>query len=144
MKVSIPKGYRLTITTWENDANNYSTKTLVGLTEEHTKLYTSLAKMAYSGNRVEGCFGNMYEPNTELLENYSNALNILGLNYKDLINKYCGGAIHESGYGEVLNDEFMYDLGLRGRDYYLRVTESFTVEYYPEDVYAQDVTVAFI
>jgi hypothetical protein len=144
MKLTIPKGYRLNITTWENDADNYRTKTLVGLTEVQTNLYTSLAKMAYSKNNNEGCFGNMYEPSANDRETYEQALNVLGVQYKDVINNHCGEVIPDDNYAEVLFDVFVYNLGLRGSEFYLRVTESFTVEYYPEDVYAQDVTVDFI
>ena len=36
---TIPSGYQLSVTTWENDADNYKTKTFPGLTKEDVKFY---------------------------------------------------------------------------------------------------------
>ena len=64
-----PKGYRLTVTTWENDADNYNTKTIEGLTFLETKFYVGFCKLFGSSCNNEG-IGNMYDPNDAEIEKF--------------------------------------------------------------------------
>lgn len=61
MNTIIPAGYRITCTSWENDGDNYNTKTVEGLTREHVHLYTDLLKLL-SRRHKDGDHGNLYEP----------------------------------------------------------------------------------
>ncbi len=55
----IPSGFQLHVTTWENDADNYKTAILSGLTDEDVKFYISLAKEFESrNNRFNKGLGN--------------------------------------------------------------------------------------
>ena len=51
---NIPPGHQLHVTTWENDADDYHTKILSGLTEEDVKFYISLGKEFESKNTRKG------------------------------------------------------------------------------------------
>ena len=58
----ISAGYRLIVTSWENDADNYKTKSMDGLSEEATYFLGALIKLFYSKNnppKGKVCFGNM-------------------------------------------------------------------------------------
>lgn len=57
----IPAGYQLSITSWENDADNYNTITISGLTFEDVKFYLhflSFFRSAYSYKGEGEYFGN--------------------------------------------------------------------------------------
>lgn len=57
----IPAGYRVTISSWENDADNYKDVIIEGLSKERVEFVIKLCKLFRSKNQVPGCFGNMYE-----------------------------------------------------------------------------------
>ena len=58
----IPAGYRVTITSWENDADNYKDTIHEGLTKERVEYILELCKMFKSGSNNGGkTFGNMNE-----------------------------------------------------------------------------------
>lgn len=54
MEESIPAGYQIQITSWENDADNYNTKILSGLTKEDAKFYIEFAKLFKTPYHDEG------------------------------------------------------------------------------------------
>jgi hypothetical protein len=61
----IPVGYHLIVTSWENDADNYNTKVVEGLSLEATKLLVDVIQLFYSKNNPQKdqvCHGNLYEP----------------------------------------------------------------------------------
>lgn len=61
---NIPAGYTLTISSWENDADNYADKTLHGLSEADVRFYINLLNRFRSHN--SGGLGNEdYEPEQE-------------------------------------------------------------------------------
>lgn len=55
---NIPAGYQLHVTTWENDADNYSTQIINGLTEEDVHFLLSLARNFKSRNDTKPGLGN--------------------------------------------------------------------------------------
>lgn len=56
--VDVPAGYLLKITTWENDADNYSTTEISGLSKEDVPLYLHLASLFRSRNNRRKGIGN--------------------------------------------------------------------------------------
>lgn len=50
MNKEIPAGYQLHVTTWENDADDYKTEILSGLSEIDVRFYLSLARAFESSN----------------------------------------------------------------------------------------------
>ena len=74
----IEAGYRLTVTSWENDGDNYNTKTVEGYTLEEVTFLVELCNLFRSRNQVKGCIGNMYEPSDkELQESEKAVLNVV-------------------------------------------------------------------
>jgi hypothetical protein len=148
----IPAGYRLSITSWENDADAYHTEIIEGLTRERVEYLLELCKLFYSGsNNNDATFGNMYE--------YSNGINALRRKAEDAIrvvmekhkpvldefeleqlaaeydpeDKYSGPE-----FGEIISDLLHYS-----ENYVYRVYDTAKVEYIPHEIRMDDVTGQF-
>lgn len=147
----IKKGYRITVTSWENDADNYNTKTMDGFTKEEAHLFIDIFKLFYSKNNRsnKGCFGNIYSP-TEA------EMKAMNLAFIDIFSKH---PTHEECFpleedevdlAQNEKDEIriecvmdmLYDFGLRG-EFFARVLDSYTVEFVEQDIHIQDVTSEF-
>lgn len=145
--MKIKAGYRLEVVSWENDADNYNTKVIDGLTIRQVQFYTKLCKMLESKNSWGDTahFGNMYEPSDEEVAAYIAAVRPLARAYVDVIN--CEGYTEtdiedDEDLGNRLND-FTSDLMGNSEYYYHRVVESFSVHYLSEDIELQDITDQF-
>lgn len=145
--MKIKAGYRLEVVSWENDADNYNTNVVDGLTlrgvQFHTKLCALLKSKNYRGDTK--CFGNMYEPSDEEIAEYVAAVRPLAREYIDVIN--CEGyratnIEDDTALSNRLND-FTSDLMGNSEYYYHRVVDNFTVQYIPEEITLQDVTNQF-
>lgn len=123
---TIQAGYRLTVISWENDGDNYNTKSIDGLTHEHCSLLVDLCKLHLS----RSSFGNMYEANDAEQAAYREAIQTV---LKENISTM---DVDEA-------EDILYDLGLRGGEFYTRVLESFIVEFIPETIKLLDVTYEF-
>ena len=148
MFTEIKAGYRVTITSWENDADNYNTKSIDGLTENEVRFLKPLCEILKSGNGYykDGCFGNMYDPSDSGIENLRLAvIEVVNANLH-LTNDPNWKEILEENEGEFILDyymDIMYDLGLTCGQQYTRVLEKFTVEYIPETIRIEIVTDKF-
>lgn len=71
MKAPIKAGIMLSITSWENDGDNYNTKTKTGLCEDEAKFWLALAKL-FGGddyaNKSENTCIDQYELAREFLK----------------------------------------------------------------------------
>lgn len=138
----IPAGYRLIVTSWENDADNYNTKSVDGLSLEATKFLTDVIQLFYSRNNPPKgmvCFGNLYEPDdSEIAACYAAVQAVLDRH--PAITDEALKDYFESPEGVM---EYMYELGLTCGEFWTRVLEDFEVEHYPEDVIINDVTSQF-
>lgn len=68
-KIGIPTGYQVHITTWENDADNYQTKIISGLTEWDVRFYLAMANRFKSGsNNGMKTLGNHGHDTSVLIE----------------------------------------------------------------------------
>jgi hypothetical protein len=138
VKTIIQAGYRVTVTTWENDGDNYNTKTVEGLTESEAEFIVKLCKIHYSKNAyktVKG-FGNMYDPNDTEIEKYHAALQKMLDEHTGDTPEYCDDPEGMQEYG--------YKLGLTGGEFYTRVCENIKVEFIPEQIEIDDVTAKFV
>lgn len=100
---TIKAGIKLEITSWENDADNYNTKSITGLTEDEAKFYIEFAKLFESRNQQgdKEHFGNT----SDLTVDRELALNKLVC---DLVKKYPLASRVWDGYG--YNESFIHDL----------------------------------
>lgn len=158
----IKEGYRISVTTWENDGDNYKTKAFDGLTLLQTKFVYMLCLVCRSRNsrHDETCIGNMYDPSDD--ETFAaNAVLIAAV--KKFIEKHGRPSIVDlpnsgnttlffeefAGVLDLLDEEqaddvfdillgFMYDtlvhLGLAGGEFYLRVFDRIEIQYVPQDI----------
>jgi hypothetical protein len=106
---TIKAGIKLEITSWENDADNYNTKSITGLTEDEAKFYIEFAKLFKSCNQQgeKEHFGNT----SDLTKDQELALNKLVC---DLVKKYPLASNVYNGYGynehEIDNGDFIHNL----------------------------------
>ena len=138
----IPAGYRLIVTSWENDADNYNIKVVEGLSLEATKLLVDVIQLFYSKNnppKGKVCYGNLYWPSDDRIAAcYAAVQEVL-----DRHPKVSDEALADYFTGPEGVMEYMYELSLTGGDFWTRVLDKFEVEFYPEDVIIQDVTAQF-
>ena len=152
----IPAGYAVTVVSWENDGDYYATKTMNGLSKEHARIVLNFAQLFQNCWRIgtkrgTTSFDNLYEPSEgDLASLYTAADSIIG---DDPFFKVVYGwddyvRVDEDNFWQISEAvyELMSSLGLSGQqeNQFSRVAESITVHYYPEDVYADDVTSTFI
>ena len=163
-----PAGYAITVASWENDGDYNATKTMSVATLEQARIVTSIAKLFRSywrqgSIRGETSFDNMYDASLQELHDMFRAISKIIGDYP-LFQELFGWDDFVlpteqdfSEYDEEAEDnpvEYMHDavfellssLGLSGQqdNQDTRVAENITVRYYPEAVYAEDVTDAFI
>ena len=136
---TIKPGYRLSITSWENDADDYGTKVLEGLSKEKVQLYLDLCTL-FKANRYSGdlvCFGNMYEPSDEELQGAASAVKAIVDAYPEVL------TLEE--YIQVSEEPCDYMSQILGYSevYAYRVFDSFKVELVPTEIVLQDVTAEF-
>jgi len=140
VQTRIPKGYRLTVTSWENDGDSYNTTITEGLTLPQVKLLVELALLHKSKNNWPAGFGNMYEPNDREQKTYVAAM-------RTLFKRHPPEAMPDENIAEYLDTEdfgdcaheFVHDL-FGSSEFYTRVYESHKVEWIPEDILIEDVT----
>lgn len=143
----IPKGYRLTVTSWENDADNYNTKSMEGLTKEEIEFLVPFIKLFKSKNSHNDNtnFGNMYSPDEDEIEQANEAVRKL-VSKHDVVNFSFGdyfSALDGEDDEHSAWSDFLYNLGLSGGEYFTRVLSSYKIEYIPEELKIQDVTKEF-
>lgn len=129
----INKGYTLQVTSWENDGDNYQTKSKTVDTIEKVKLLHSLLQLCTSENnnppgviRLGNSVGGFSEDQEDLLRDFFTENNII-FDFKD---------------GEYIYDTFFEEIGgLLGHSefYTCRVFDSCSVTYSPEDVYLEEI-----
>lgn len=134
----IKAGYRFSVTSWENDGDNYQTHSIDGLSDMVVKNLIKLVSLFESSSNSKNKFGNLYEPSEEEIEKMDAEL----IKFKDVL-----------GYKRAKNDEehinyikekWLSDFGIYiSGDFYTRVFEEFTVEYVPTKIVIEDVTKKF-
>lgn len=129
-KKVINKGYTLTVTSWENDGDNYRTKAItVETKEEANKIYHICKDVFVSCNNGKGGVGNSME----------------GEEYH-VLKKYVEN--HKGFFPNLEEDEeiidYFADLAhslMGGSEYYdFRICESCIITYSPEDIYLEEIT----
>lgn len=123
MKKVINKGYTITVTSWENDADNYKTKQkTVDTLEEIKIIYKICNELLISGTNNDKGIGNSIDSEYDYrIEEYIEDNPEL-----NLTEEY----IRELAYLLLGSSEF-YDY---------RVFESCEVFYSPEDIYCEEIT----
>ena len=140
----IPVGYRVTITSWENDGDNYQDTIHEGQTKERVEYILELCKLFNRDDEL----GNMIEPNDKERLAAEDAIRVVMEKHRAVLtedeleqlaiesdpnNKY-GGPEFSGVVSEYLDSS----------EYYLyRVYDSAKVEYIPHEIRMDDVTGLF-
>lgn len=74
MSEPIPAGYQLHVTSWENDADDYGTEIISGLTEADVRFLLSIAKQFTSRHGSGGGLGNQGNSSSVLVKLIEQAL----------------------------------------------------------------------
>jgi hypothetical protein len=152
---NLPAGYQLHITTWENDADNYHTQVMSGLSKEDVAFYVELAKGFRSKNsRPKGGLGNQ-QVDADTLVEYIDGMLAKHPNISEKVRNYWSTEDELADFDMAL-DDVKYDLyyeilceNVLGNpdDYYdhgfCRVFDEFKVLFVPEEVIIEDVTHQF-
>lgn len=161
MKKVISKGYTVSVTSWENDGDNYKTKSMVIESEDETKAVVEMCKTIFkSCNNGDGGIGNMCEGGEEgakliivdfmikhpilidksFLEENSELKNLINLKDEEAIEEAIED-LDDSILEELVDTCMHYNNQLMGGSeyYYSRVCEKVDVTYSDIDVFSQEV-----
>lgn len=150
MKNTIIKaGYRVTITSWENDADNYNTKIIEGLTLDQAKFYVDFAKL-FTKSGWEGGIGNLCGTNDQEIAKAYAQIEPLAIKYAcaiqslNIFDQDTFDAAVRIGDAADMLMELAYDIGLTCGEYWTRFCEDIKVELVPQEITFQDVTGDFV
>lgn len=132
---TIKAGYRITVTSWENDADNYRTISKDGLTEAETQSYVDMLKLlkgSYCNNK--NVFGNLYEPRDSEIEQFKAAI-------CPIMDKH--GIEYEQEYPTDVFCDIVGDFTGYAEGYLTRVVEKIVVERVPEEIKIEEVSNQF-
>mgnify|MGYP005614101981 CR=1 FL=1 len=137
MKKVVNKGYTLTVVAWENDADNYNTKSKTVATKEEAKVWFDMMQLCESeNNQPKGVIklGNSSDLSPEQEEIAKNFIkqhhqilvpqDNIEENEDNLVDWFCSLAGGLLGHSEW---------------YTCRVMASVTITYSPEDVFVEEV-----
>ena len=133
-KKVISKGYTLEVVSWENDGDDYRTKSVtVDTIEEAKGIYNMCMTLFKSCNKGEGCIGNSPHYNTLKITP------IIISYFKEHPELYLDKPITDDE--DLINLCRVYACTLLGGgEYYeYRVCESCTCYYSPEDIYLEEI-----
>lgn len=130
------KGYTITVVSWENDGDNYNTKSIIVDTIDKARDYYELMQLCVSENNRPGMefrLGNTYDGfNKDQIQ--------LIVDFFKSHPNICGDNVFEDDDEYV---DFFYELSydlLGGSEYYVcRVMENCIVTFLEEDVYAEKI-----
>lgn len=134
--IGIPKGYQLQVVSWENDGDNYQTRTVSGLTKEEVEfLIVFLNAITNSGYENE-----YHEYDKSFRDGMADAEEKI---FDDILEHYENKEIPEKFKQMVEDKDADYSAYLTGNSecYFFRVYESHKVFYFPDDI--EDVTEQF-
>jgi len=149
--MNIPAGYRITVTSWENDGDHYNTVSLDGLSLDKVGFYADLCKAFRSRNSYDGKpggVGNYYEPSDAEIAHVHGVLRKIYAKHPairaELVDEDTETTDEEfeDGLGDMLMD-MASDIGLTAGEFFTRVCSAWTVEYLAVPVEFEDVTSRF-
>lgn len=145
MKTVIPAGYRLSISSWENDGDLWYTNVLEGLNKERVKMLIAVCKLFVHYN--QGGYGNAYKPRYEDVIAAGNAvLHVMLKEYPQ------GATCEEAEWISGINDdddlydfvvEYVSDLFDGDGEFTFKAFDGAKVELIPEDIHIEDVSNEF-
>ena len=146
-QTTIPAGYRVTITSWENDADNYKTTIHEGLTKPRVEYMIELCKLFVSQNRDKNAFGNMYDPSEHEVSKAVNAVRALMRKHQAVLTEdelqILDGTAGDEDDIRYNVQEMVSEYLDTGEDYAFRVFDGAKVELIPHEIKMEDVSSQF-
>ena len=148
MKTIIPAGYRLTVTTWENDADNYNTEILEGLSESDVRMYVVLCEKMSRSDDYENRICNLYEPGSEDFGRVREFSKVLFAQFPEYLREH-----FELSFDEFTDDksavldcffEVASMVGATGGEFFTRVVSEWKIEHISAPIELEDVTAKFM
>lgn len=140
---AVQKGYTLAVKSWENDGDNYNTKSMTVETFAEAKVIRDMCiKLFQSESRGKGGVGNSMGENgkCDVIEYFTEneeAFKVLP-SYWELKDRMAISPYQENEIFEYFTD-WAYEL-MSGSEYYdFRVCESCVVTYSPIDIFVEEV-----
>jgi hypothetical protein len=133
-KKIVSKGYTIEVVSWENDADNYATNYKTVATIEEVDAFIEMMELCRdSCNSRDTRLGNTYDGDGFDETQKEVVLEFMEKNFTVLFPKNDISKLDEESLIDLFVDKAQ-DL-LSGGEFYCRVCESYTVTYYPEDIY---------
>lgn len=132
---TIKSGYRITVTSWENDADNYRTISRDGLELKTVEGYVEMLKLikgSYCNDKT--VFGNLYEPRDNEVAEFEAAI-------RPIMDKH--GIEYDQEYPTDVFCDIVGDFTGYAEGYMTRVVEKIVVEYVPEEIKIEEVSKQF-
>lgn len=121
IEMIIKAGYRLSVTSWENDADNHKTETIDGLTLQQVRLLIELVSLFDSGSE----FSNLHSPSKAKMEKIDLELS----------------KFQKLGSVTTIKEHWLARLGIYfATEFYTRVYEKHSVEHVPKEIVIEDAT----
>lgn len=139
------QGYELVVTSWENDADNYNTKTASFRTMSDLMTAVDIIKLLthtddngnYRHGGVDaGDFSNLYDPTEYEIEKFREA--VIPIILENPTFYFVDSVVDKETAFDYAMD-FLYDLGLSHGEWFTRVVESFEIYRFAEDIYVTKV-----
>lgn len=140
----IPAGYRLSITSWENDGDHYQTKVLAGLTPGRVRFIIELCKLFRSHHSVKSGYGNLYDPSQTVVSAAVVAVMQVMQKHRNVLTDDELDMLGTSDdIDEVVQDYVTEFIGKSEEDFTFRVFEKAAVESIPAAICIDDVSAEF-
>lgn len=134
----INKGYTITVVSWENDGDNYNTKSITVDSIEKAKANYKLMQLCESKNnqpkgviKLGNTYGEFSDDQIDLIRDFFNSNPIFGVNFTE--------DYHEDDIADVFSNEVHPLLGSSGEDFTCRVMESCTITYSDKDIFVEEI-----
>lgn len=141
-KLIIKKGYTIEVTSWENDGDNYRTKShTVETIEEAKKIYKICTKLFISGSNNKTSIGNSID--NEYSDRIITFINKYPELFTDLNIDSLNKDAEEENY-DIIEDYFRdlaYTLMGSSEYYNYRVCDQCDVLYSPNDIYLEKINI---
>jgi hypothetical protein len=131
----IPKGYRITIESYENDMDFGDTTVVEGISEEEVKQVVSLCTVMQTEE-----YANLYYPRDRQKVKLFNILNTIFDYISDCVVTIDNLDEYEDDFCNILSE---YGFIGKAEDQFTRYCQSYKIEYLPEDIFIEDVTEKF-
>ena len=141
MKTVSQAGYRMTVESWENDADNHNTVVKEGLSKAECMFYVDLCKLFKHSTNYNDRICNLYEPSEAELARVQNALHAVALRHDQAVTRLEG--LDDPSFVKDQMFDILFELGLSGSEFYTRVCNRWKVEHVPVQIVLTNVTEDF-